>query len=133
MKARSLVEEDYKTVCEWWKSWNWPVLPKSALPDNGKGGFMVEKNGELIVCGFLYLTNSKWALLEWIVSNPKYRQADRKDAIELLVKNAEIVCKKIGVEFVFSIARHEGLIQTHKKLGWNVEEKPSYEMTKKIN
>ena len=59
---RPLNEGDYETICKWWKWWRWPVLPKTALPNDAKGGFMVEKNGKPIVSAFLYLTNSTVAL-----------------------------------------------------------------------
>ena len=57
---RRLTENDYDTICSWWKWWRWPILPKESLPDNGKSGFMVEKNNVPIVCGFLVITNSSW-------------------------------------------------------------------------
>ena len=91
---------------------------------------MVEKNNQPIVAGFLYTTNSKAALLEWIVSNPKYREDDRKEAIELLIEGAENVCIKQGIKYVFSIGRTKQLINTHKKLGYTVDEKPSHEIIK---
>jgi len=94
---------------------------------------MVEKNNQPIVAGFLYTTNSKAALLEWIVSNPKYRENDRDKAIELLIEGAESVCKKQGIKHIFSIGRNKHLINTHKKLGYHVDDKPSYEITKQIN
>ena len=93
---------------------------------------MVEKNGVPIVCGFVYTTNSKGVLLEWIVSNPKYKESDRKEAIELLINQVEIFCKSLGKKFIFSIGRSKHLMKTHEKLGWQVDEKPSYEITKKI-
>jgi hypothetical protein len=34
---------------------------------------------------------------------------------------------------VFSIGRTKQLIDTHKKLGYHVDDKPSYEITKQIN
>ena len=129
---RTLKEEDYKTICAWWKWWRWPVLPKGALPDNGKCGFMVEKNNKPIVSAFLYLTNSSVALLEWIVSNPDYKENDRKDAIELLVNEAEKFCKGIGVTIIFSIGRSKHLIEIHKKLGWHVDRNSSCEIIKNI-
>ena len=132
LTVRDLTEEDYEIICEWWKWWRWPVLSKSALPDNGKSGFIVEKNNIPIVCGFLYLTNSTGALLEWIVSNPKYKEKDRKEAIELLINSAEASCKNMGITYMFSIGRSKHLIQTHEKLGWYVNEKPSYEIIKKL-
>ena len=86
---RPLKEEDYETICKWWELWNWPVIPKEMLPENGLSGLMVEKKGINIVAGFIYMTNSTTAILDWIVSNPDYRDKDRKYAIELLIVTAE--------------------------------------------
>ena len=129
---RTLKEEDYETICAWWKWWRWPVLPKGALPDNGKCGFMIEKNNKPIASAFLYLTNSSVALLEWIVSNPYYKENDRKDAIELLINEAEKFCKGMNVTYIFSIGKNKHLTETHEKLGWTVDKKASYEIVKKI-
>lgn len=129
---RTLKEEDYETICGWWKWWRWPVLPKDMLPDNGKSGFMVEKNGMPIVACFLFLTNSKGAKLEWVISNPEYRKNDRKTAIEMLINGAENICKDLGYKYIFSIGRSKHLIDTHKKLGWFVDKKQSYEIIKTI-
>ena len=49
-------------------------------------GLLLKNKSQPIVAGFLYTTNSKAALLEWIVSNPKYRENDRQKAIELLIE-----------------------------------------------
>ena len=129
---RPLKEEDYETICKWWKWWRWPVIPKEMLPDKGKSGFIVEKNNIPIVSAFLYLTNSTGALLEWIVSNPEYREDNRKEAIELLITNAETVCKNMGITYMFSIGRSKHLMKTHEKLGWQVDKKPSYEIIKNL-
>tara|TARA_R100000935_G_scaffold4495_1_gene10729 strand:+ start:137 stop:544 length:408 start_codon:yes stop_codon:yes gene_type:complete len=133
LNIRMLKDSDWNTLVEWWDTWpDWVNPPKDFLPDNGKGGFMVEKNNQPIVAGFLYTTNSKAALLEWIVSNPEYREKDRLKAIELLIKGAENVCKKQGIKYIFSIGRNKHLINTHKKLGYQVDDKPSHEITKKL-
>jgi len=132
LRFRHLVKNDHKTICEWWKWWRWPEIPKEMLPDNGKSGFMVEKNGVPIVSCFLFITNSKGAKLEWIVSNPKYKEKDRKKAIEMLINGTEIACKKMGYEYIFSIGRNKHLMKTHEKLGWTVDKTPSYEIIKRI-
>jgi len=129
---RSLREEDYNIICGWWKWWRWPVLPKTALPNNGKGGFMIEKNNKPIVSAFLYLTNFSVVLLEWIVSNPDYRESDRKEAIEMLINKTEEFCKNMDCKHMFSIGRNKHLIDTHEKLGWHVDKKPSREIIKNI-
>ena len=134
MNIRRLTDKDWDTLVSWWDNWpKWKAPVKDFLPENGKGGLIVEINDIPVVAGFIYLTNSKTALLEWIVSNPSYREADRKDAIELLINAAEEVSKTNGVKYMFSIGRSKPLIETHRKLGWTVDKSPSYEITKKIN
>jgi len=93
---------------------------------------MVEKEGKPICAGFIYLTNSDAVLLEWIVSDPEYRENDRKDALELLITGSEAACKEIGKKHMFTIGRNRHLIDTHKKLGWSVDPDPSHEIIKKI-
>ena len=134
LSVRRLADSDWDTLCEWWDAWpEWVNPPKDFLPDNGTGGLMVYKQNTLIAAGFIYYTNSKAALFEWVISNPKYREADRKQAIELLINAAEEVCKANGVNYMFTIGRTKPLIETHRKLNWVVDDKPSYEITKKIN
>tara|TARA_B100001250_G_C19750972_1_gene767730 strand:+ start:485 stop:895 length:411 start_codon:yes stop_codon:yes gene_type:complete len=134
LNIRQLLEDDYSTLKTWWDRWSeWTAPSKEFLPENGTGGFIVEKDNKPIVAGFIYLTNSKAALLEWIVSDPDYRDTDREDAIELLINESEHVCKSLGYKFIFTIGRNKKLIDTHKKLKWNVDEKPSHEIVKIIN
>ena len=133
LNIRKLKESDWDTLVKWWDSWpEWVAPPKTFLPENGTGGLIVEKDKQPIVAGFLYFTNSQAVLLEWIVSNPEYRDTDRQEAIELLINMAEEICKKQNQVHMFSIGRNKHLIETHKKLGWKVDKKPSYEIVKNI-
>ena len=93
---------------------------------------MVEKNNIPIVSGFLYISNSEMAMLEFVVSNPEYREKDRKDAIELLINCVEYNCRKMGFKHLITLGRSKHLIETHKKLGWHVDKKPSYEIIKNL-
>jgi len=131
LNIRRLTDKDWDTLVSWWSNWpKWQAPVKDFLPEDGKGGLIVEKDNKPIVAGFIYLTNSKTALLEWIVSNPKYREADRKQAIELLITGAENLVKSLDYKYLFAVMQHKGLIETHEKLGWNKDPKPSYELTK---
>jgi len=130
---RKLEVSDWSTLVKWWDSWpEWVAPPKTFLPENGTGGLIVEKDEQPVVAGFLYFTNSQAVLLEWIISNPEYRNTDRQEAIELLINMAEEICRKQGQVHMFSIGRNKHLIETHKKLGWNIDSKPSYEIVKNI-
>ena len=130
MKIRKLTEHDYKTLEKWWKAWDWPPVEKEFLPDNGTGGFVVEKNEVMIVAGFVYVTNSKAVLLEWIISNPEYREDDRDMAITCLISTVEKIIKGWGYKYIFTIGRTKALINKHKELGWHVDDKPSHEIIK---
>lgn len=131
--TRKLKESDWETLTAWWDWWpGWTVPTKDFLPDNGTGGLMVEKNGIPIVAGFMYKTNALVVLFEWIISNPKYKDKDRKQAIEKLINDAEEKVKEMGFKYMFSIGRNEHLMNTHRKLGWFVDKKPSHEMLKNL-
>ncbi len=130
MEIRKLTESDYEILVEWWKAWKWPPIEKDFLPDNGTGGFVIEKEGTMIVAGFIYITNSKAVLLEWIISNPEYREDDRDMAITCLINTVESIIKDWGYKYIFSIGRTKALIDKHKELGWHVDSKPSHEIIK---
>ena len=132
LKVRALQESDWDTLQSWWKWWRWPEVTKETLPMNGVGGLMVYKNDIPVVVGFLYLTNSKIAWIDWIISNPEYKEKDRKQSIELLIDSLEEVAKQQNYEIIFSVTRNKHLIDTHKKLGYTVDSKSSYEISKKI-
>ena len=130
---RKLTESDYETLSNWWKAWKWPPIEKDFLPDNGTGGYVIEKDGIMIVAGFVYITNSKAVLLEWIISNPEYREDDRDMAIISFIRTIEMLVKDWGYKYIFSIGRTKALIEKHKELGYHVDDKPSYEIVKILN
>ena len=130
--ARKLTDNDYELLVSWWKWWRWTPIPKNFLPDNGTGGIMIEKDNTPVVAGFIYYTNSDAVVVEWIISNPDYKDKNRKQAVEVLLNTIEEVCKKQGKQYMFSIGRSKQLIDAHKKLGWVVDDKPSYEIVKVI-
>jgi len=59
LNIRKLTESDWDLLVKWWGMYpEWKQHPtKDMLPDNGTGGFIVEKHGTPIVAGFLYTTN----------------------------------------------------------------------------
>ena len=133
LSTRNLRESDWDTLVAWWDTWpDWTTPARGFLPNNGTGGLMVEKDGVAIVAGFIYETNSDGVLFEWVVSNPDYREKDRQDAIDKLINDAESKIKEMGYKHIFSIGRTKRLIETHKKLGWYVDDKPSHEIIKNI-
>ena len=134
LKIRKLNESDWDTLVKMWQGWpEWKYIPsKAMLPENGTGGFIVEKGETPVVAGFLYTTNSKVGWVEWIVSNKDYKEPDRKDAIKLLITGIEHVAKQSDCEFILSVGRNQHLLLIHRELGYTVDKNPSYEISKKI-
>ena len=132
MNTRTLTESDYEILTDWWKAWGWPIIVRDMLPDNGTGGIMIENEGENVVAGFLYWSNSKMVWLDWIISNPKTNRDIRQEAIKKLILTAESMTKEAGSKFMMSISRSNSLLKIHKELGWTIDPDPSHEMIKAI-
>ena len=97
---RSFKKGDYEVCCEWWKWW-WrrsglnPV--KRAFLPRDERCFIIEKNNIPIACYFLFIMEPK--IVGWttyLVSNPKYKEKDRRDLIKLLITNVEKEAEKQG-------------------------------------
>ena len=58
---------DYPILVQWWKDWEFGVVPRECLPPDG---IMVENGGKPICAGGLYIgTGTQFAFMEWIVSD----------------------------------------------------------------
>ena len=133
LKARTLLEQDYSMLEEWWKAWGWPPVSKDVLPDNGTGGVMIEYKDKPIVAGFIYWSNSGMCWFDWVISDPDCNKRARPLAVKFLIQTVEQMVKDAGKKCIMSISRSNSLLKIHKKLNWVVDEKPSYEMIKRIN
>lgn len=118
-EARWCEEEDYEELCKWWKAFRFPAPAISMLPDNGKSGIIVSKDGVNICAGFYYKTNSSFALCEYVVSNFEYKDQDRKAALEQLYSAIEMVAKADGFTLLFSTVKNQHLINKMIDFGWS--------------
>jgi len=127
--VKRLEESDYETLCKWWKWWRWSPPPLTFLPETG---FMVLKEENKIAACYVYLTNSKAALIEWVVSNPEYKEKDRKEALATLIMVVEEVLRQQDIKHVMTMSRHPSLLKIHKELGWVIDPTPSHEIIKNL-
>ena len=129
---RQLQEGDYeKILVNWWKDWGWEPPQKDFLPDQATGGMIVYE-GETPVCaGFVYMTNSKVAWVDWIISNKQYRKKpERSNAIGLLIETLTGTCERMGFKYCYALIKHEGLMDTYKELGYIKADSYTQEMIK---
>lgn len=117
---RELNETDYDNILvDWWKQWGWEPPQKDFLPNDGKGGVIVYDDETPICAGFMYITNSKVAWVDWIISNKNYtKKPQRKDAIKLLVSALTVICEKSGCKYSYALIKNESLIKTYQDLGY---------------
>jgi hypothetical protein len=129
---QELKESDYDNILvDWWKQWGWEPPQKDFLPDNGKGGIIVYDQDTPVCAGFMYITNSKVAWVDWIISNKEYtKKPHRKDAIKLLVSTLTGICKNTGSKYVYALIKSRHLIETYEQLGYIKGDKYTSEMIK---
>ena len=120
LEIRPLNETDYQEILvDWWTQWNWVAPVKDFLPDDGKGGVIVY-DGEIPICaGFIYVTNSKVAWVDWIISNKEYKVKDkRREAIKLLIASLTNISKNTGSKYAYALIKNQSLIKTYEDLGY---------------
>jgi len=131
---RPLVETDYDAILVgWWKDWKWTPPLQDFLPDNGMGGIMVLDNDIPVCAGFVYMTNSKVAWVDWIISSRDYsKKPQRQQALSLLIKTLTDTCKNSGNKFCYALLKNKSLTKTYEDLGYTAADSYSQEMIKKL-
>ena len=124
-----LKEDDYdKVLVKWWKDWRWTPPAKDFLPDKG---YMVYCNDRPVCAGYMYVTNSKVVLLEWIVSNFEVKNKEtRKEALLMLIEFVTSVARGIEKKYVYSLLKSPSLIKIYEELGYIKGEGNGQEMIK---
>jgi hypothetical protein len=129
---KPLGETDYEDILVgWWKDWKWTPPPKDFLPSDGKGGVMVLDNDIPVCAGFVYMTNSKVAWVDWIISNREYKKKpQRKEALDLLITTLTNICKDTGNKYCYALIKNKSLIKTYETLGYTSADNYTQEMIK---
>jgi hypothetical protein len=116
--VRYLIDSDYDVLCQWWKQWRWVPPKKDFLPENGKGGLMVSKDGIDIVAGFMYFTNSAVCWSEFIISNFNYKEPDRKEAIKILIHELNELAVRNGSKYIYTVVKNQNLQKIYTEMGY---------------
>jgi hypothetical protein len=128
---RTFKEGDYEMCCEWWKWWwDGEIQRRQFLPIDTRC-FVIESNDIPVAAGFLFV-DGNMGYLTYVVSNPEYREADRRQILEQLVNCIEREAKEQwGVEFILTVCGNVHMENIHNKLGWYVDKTaPAYETIK---
>ena len=106
-------EDHYQVVKSWWDQYEgWDAIHPDILSDTG---FIVFEDDEPLVAGWMYLTNSKVAWLEWVVSNPECDRIQRATAIHLLIGHITHMTDSLGLKMLMSAVVNPGFIEKLKE------------------
>jgi len=131
---RPLNESDYdNTLVKWWEDWGWVAPMKDMLPQDGLGGVIVYDEEEPVCAGFLYMTNSRMAWVEWVISSKSYRKKPhRREAIVLLVKTLTDIAKDNGATFAYTVIKNKSLSSIYEQVGYIDGDDNIKEMIKRL-
>jgi hypothetical protein len=134
LTIKRLAENDYENILVgWWNDWKWTPPMKDFLPENGVGGLIVYDDTTPVCAGFVYVSNSKVAWVDWIISNKNYTDREgRKLAIKLLLASLTNACKSSGSKYVYALIKHPRLMKTYEELGFSKGDSYTSEMIKVI-
>jgi len=132
LTIRKLNSTDYEVILlKWWKDWGWLAPEKDFLPNNGEGGVIVYDDEIPVCAGFMYLTNSSVAWIDWIISNKEYRKKPhRKEAIELLIASLTNISKESGSRYGYALIKNKSLIEVYENFGYIKGDSYTSEMIK---
>jgi len=132
--VRPLLPSDYNDILVgWWNEWGWTPPVADFLPDGGKGGVMVMCGDTPVCAGFLYLTNSKVAWLEFTISNKSITDRDvRRVCLETLVSTLTDVAGNVGYKFIYSLVKNQSLRGILSDAGYIEGDSNATEMIKSI-
>lgn len=119
MEWRFYQPEDHALVAQWWKAWEWPVMPPESLPPIG---FIISNEGHDVCAAWLYRTDSNIGWLEWYITNKSAPKSAKTGAIEYLIEIASETALQIGLGVLFSGVNHKNLIRKLESSGFKQTE-----------
>lgn len=94
-------ELDYAEYNRWWMLYGSRAPQLKFLSENG---FVVSSNGVRAAIGFVYQTDSKMCVYEFVVCNPEVSKLERSEALDMLIRAAKQWAKANGYEFIYTCA-----------------------------
>ena len=112
MKIKVIDKDDYMLITEWWKHYDWdPVHPYLLSND----GYIISDEDKNIVAGWYVKTNTRTALIEWIVKNPKTKPKKFIKGLSLLCETIEEQAKQDGYKMVITFLENDKLKKFMKR------------------
>lgn len=92
-------EKDYEMLCDWWKVHGSYAPMQCHLPPTG---VVTEIDGEPISAGFLFNTDARICVIEFIICNPKVSKEKRDKGLNNLILFLRDLALKIGYNAIYN-------------------------------
>lgn len=107
---------DYNMLAKWWIGHLMDPPSIDFLPENG---YIISNKMALFICK----TDSKFAILEFYISDPNSSKEERKVLSDLILNYTLDECKKMGYKYVHNFLEHPGSSGTLERNGFNLNSK----------
>ena len=112
MIAKPYSKDDYPTLVKWYLARGLPLPPRDLMPETG---FIIDD----VCAGFLYLTDSKLALIDHYISNPNELAAVRDRALDTLTEELVREAKQWGCKGILITTALDKVGDRAEKHGFN--------------
>lgn len=112
-------------INQWCQGWQMQEFPDGWLPPTG----LIVRG---IIAAFLYMTDSKIAIIENVISNPAASKQDRKRCLLQVARELEVIAIDRGFRYLTGSTCNRSIEDTAKQLQWNLTEFNNALMVKTI-
>lgn len=123
-EVRKIEPTDLPEIAGWF-SLRGAVPDQRILPETG----LIEPG---VAAGYLYLTNSKAAFIDPIVSNPKAKRLEAGKAIEAIILGLVARAAESGAVQVFGFSSVKSVVRLCRKLGFDEGRKKYSVMSRRV-
>jgi len=125
------IHKDYKEYSRWYQKICRSNPPK---PDSlSTLGIIIEHQQEKICAGFLYITNSDIALIEFVIANPDAKGSVRKESLKKLLTQLEDEANYKGYKVLLILTSNAVFGENlAKNFNYKKGDTPHYEYIKEI-
>jgi len=123
IKFNKIKLKDKEEINKWWLAWGLEKPHDDCLSPNG---FIISKNNLNIAAGYLYLTDAKIGYVDFLVSNPEYRDKDRNKLITELIDYLVNIGLNKDCRFIWATSSNTNIKDKVKKLNYNVLDDKHY-------
>ena len=106
-------DKDYDTLVKWWTQWEFGIVPKDMLPQDG---VIVSVDDKPICAAGIYLyPKTALALMEWVVTDKDSNLRKRHKAPKMCIDSIMNLAKKRGAKLVYTMTKEEALQKRYQK------------------